>query len=423
MSKKQKTEIKNLQTDKKKKKNNTISSPKKNVDEYKEKDYFTSSEVVIIAIIAIAFGCLLGSIIALKTSNKSTSKEVEEFTVAYNTLLNNYYKKIDKKKLISSAIEGMFKYLDDPYTVYMDKEETESFNQTMDGKYKGIGATISKYDDEIHIVGIFKNSPAAKAGVHENDIIISVNGTSTKDKTADEVVKLIKSKNTATIKIKRDKEEKTYKIKLEEVIIPSVESEIIEKNNKKVGVITIGIFAANTYQQFNTELKELEKNNIDAIIIDVRSNTGGYLDQASKILSLFMDKSKVIYQIESNNKKTKYYSNGTQNKNYKVAVLVNEGSASASEILAAAFKESYNAEIIGIKTYGKGTVQTAQKLDSGSSIKITIENWLTPKGNSINKKGIEPTIKVELAEEYYEKPSKDTDNQLQKALEIVSKKD
>ena len=232
---------------------------------------------------------------------------------------------------------------------------------------------------------------------------------------------MIKKKDKAVIVVKRGDEEKSFDITLEVIDIPSVEGKIIEKDGKKVGIITLSIFAKNTGTQFKNELDKLEKDGMEQLIIDVRGNTGGYLDQASDIISNFMDKSHVIYQVERKGKKTKYYSTGTTTKQYKIAVLVNGGSASASEILAAALKESYGAEVIGTTTYGKGTVQTTTKLEGGASIKYTIERWLTPKGNSINETGIAPTIEVELSDDYYENQKEENDNQLQRALEEITK--
>lgn len=394
---------------------------KKQKQKKKEKELFTTTEVVVVTLVALIVGIFSGTFITAKSNNKTNSKEINEFITTYTTLTNNYYKKVNKSKLVEAAINGMFDYLGDPHSIYMDEKETDSFNQTMEGTYKGIGATIQETDEGIKIVGIFKKSPAEKAGLKENDYIIKVNGKKTEGKTADETVKMIKQKDKAKIVVKRGEEEKSFDITLEVIDIPSVEGKIIEKDGKKVGVITMSIFAKNTGAQFKESLAELEDQGMEALIIDVRSNTGGYLDQASDIISSFMDKSHVIYQVERKGKKTKYYSTGTTTTKYKIAILVNGGSASASEILAAAFKESYNSEIIGTTTYGKGTVQTTAKLEGGSSIKYTIESWLTPEGNSINEKGIAPTIEVELNDEYYENPSDENDNQLQRALEEVTK--
>lgn len=417
-----KKEVKEKDTNKEKiTKKEIYEKNKKEKQKKKEKDFFSTTEVVIITLIALIVGIFSGTFITTKSNNKTNSKEIREFITTYTTVTNNYYKKVNKKKLVEAAINGMFDYLGDPHSIYMDEKETESFNQTMEGTYKGIGATIQQTDDGIKIVGIFKKSPAEKAGLKENDYIIKVNGKKTEGKTADETVRMIKKKDKAVIVVKRGDEEKSFDITLEVIDIPSVEGKIIEKDGKKVGIITLSIFAKNTGTQFKNELDKLEKDGMEQLIIDVRGNTGGYLDQASDIISNFMDKSHVIYQVERKGKKTKYYSTGTTTKQYKIAVLVNGGSASASEILAAALKESYGAEVIGTTTYGKGTVQTTTKLEGGASIKYTIERWLTPKGNSINETGIAPTIEVELSDDYYENPKEENDNQLQRALEEITK--
>ncbi|MBP3841415.1 MAG: S41 family peptidase [Bacilli bacterium] len=417
-----KKEVKEKDTNKEKiTKKEIYEKNKKEKQKNKEKDFFSTTEVVIITLIALIVGIFSGTFITTKSNNKTNSKEIREFITTYTTVTNNYYKKVNKKKLVEAAINGMFDYLGDPHSIYMDEKETESFNQTMEGTYKGIGATIQQTDDGIKIVGIFKKSPAEKAGLKENDYIIKVNGKKTEGKTADETVRMIKKKDKAVIVVKRGDEEKSFDITLEVIDIPSVEGKIIEKDGKKVGIITLSIFAKNTGTQFKNELDKLEKDGMEQLIIDVRGNTGGYLDQASDIISNFMDKSHVIYQVERKGKKTKYYSTGTTTKQYKIAVLVNGGSASASEILAAALKESYGAEVIGTTTYGKGTVQTTTKLEGGASIKYTIERWLTPKGNSINETGIAPTIEVELSDDYYENPKEENDNQLQRALEEITK--
>ena len=417
-----KKEVKEKDTNKEKiTKKEIYEKNKKEKQKKKEKDFFSTTEVVIITLIALIVGIFSGTFITTKSNNKTNSKEIREFITTYTTVTNNYYKKVNKKKLVEAAINGMFDYLGDPHSIYMDEKETESFNQTMEGTYKGIGATIQQTDDGIKIVGIFKKSPAEKAGLKENDYIIKVNGKKTEGKTADETVRMIKKKDKAVIVVKRGDEEKSFDITLEVIDIPSVEGKIIQKDGKKVGIITLSIFAKNTGTQFKNELDKLEKDGMEQLIIDVRGNTGGYLDQASDIISNFMDKSHVIYQVERKGKKTKYYSTGTTTKKYKIAVLVNGGSASASEILAAALKESYGAEVIGTTTYGKGTVQTTTKLEGGASIKYTIERWLTPKGNSINETGIAPTIEVELSDDYYENPKEENDNQLQRALEEITK--
>ena len=386
---------------------------------------FSLVEVIVIIIIAILFGGIIGSAITLSRVNNgsnSSSSELSDFVVSYNNIVSDYYDEVDKEKLINAAIDGMMNSLGDPYSTFMDSKEAEEFNTTVSGEYKGIGATIGLIDGNATVVDIFDGSPADKAGIKLEDIIIRVNGTEVKGMELDKVVSLIKEKSQAELVIKRGEEEKTITIKLGNVEIPSVVSEIIERDGKQIGLIAVSVFAANTYEQFNEELKALEDKSIDSLIIDVRDNPGGHLDQVTKVLSLFMDKKKVIYQVQVNKKKTKVYSVTNEKREYDIAILINGSSASASEILAAAMKESYGATLIGKKSYGKGTVQKEYTLSNGASIKYTIEQWLTPKGNSINGEGVSPDVDVELESKYYETYLKEDDNQLQAAIDELTKK-
>ena len=385
------------------------------------KEYFSNYEVLIIIVISVVFGGILGSIITLNREKSSQSNnELDEFITTYNSITTNYYKNVDNKKLINAAIKGMVNYLDDPYSIYMDEDDTENFTQTVNGQYEGVGVSVSKVDNSIEIVAIFKDSPADKAGLKPGDKIIKVNNKDVSGMELDDVVKLIKNKKKVNIIVKRDNKEKEITLKQNTVVIPSVSSRIVESNNKKVGVLNVSIFAANTYKQFKNKLDDLENKKIDSLIIDVRQNSGGHLDQVSKILSLFMKQDKVIYQIKTKKGVEKYYSTGKKSKNYNVVVLIDNGSASASEILAAAMNESYGATLMGEKTYGKGTVQKEYMLSSGASIKYTVEKWFTPKGKSINGKGISPTIEVALSDEYANNPTDENDNQLQEAIKFLT---
>lgn len=385
------------------------------------REYFSNYEVIIIIVISVVFGGILGSIITLNREKSSQSNnELDEFITTYNSITTNYYKNVDNKKLINAAIKGMVNYLDDPYSIYMDEDDTENFTQTVNGQYEGVGVSVSKIDNSIEIVAIFKYSPADKAGLKPGDKIIKVNNKDVSGMELDDVVKLIKNKKKVNIIVKRDNKEKEITLKQNTVVIPSVSSRIVESNNKKVGVLNVSIFAANTYKQFKNKLDDLENKKIDSLIIDVRQNYGGHLDQVSKILSLFMKQDKVIYQIKTKKGVEKYYSTGKKSKNYNVVVLIDNGSASASEILAAAMNESYGATLIGEKTYGKGTVQKEYMLSSGASIKYTVEKWFTPKGKSINGKGISPTIEVALSDEYTNNPTDENDNQLQEAIKFLT---
>ncbi len=399
--------------------NKKISKNEKKVNQ----ECFSSFEVVVIIVISIIFGSVLGSIITINSGlKKSYSDSVDEIVNTYNNIKEKYYKDIDDKELLNAAVRGMVSSLDDPHTVYMSEDEAYEFNQSIEGSYDGIGATIGEVDEDIVVVDIFKNSPSDKAGLKINDVIRKVNNKVVKGKSLDEIVELIKANKTVTFEVERGGKTKSIKIKTGKVEIPSVSSQVIQESGKKIGLISIDTFALNTYKQFKSELKNIEKKNIDSLIIDVRDNSGGYLDQVDKILSLFVSKKKVIYQIETKGKIKKYFSTGNGKRNYKVAVLINGESASASEILAVAMKESYGAYLVGVKTYGKGTVQEEYNLSSGASFKYTTEKWLTPKGKSIDGKGITPDKIVELNDTYYETGKIEDDNQLQEAIKMLIKK-
>ena len=348
--------------------------------------------------------------------------QLQTFLETYNDVINNYYEKVDKEKIISDAIDGMLSSLD-VNSSYLNEEVYDSFNKQLDGEYKGIGIeVVNTNDGDILIKTVFKNTPAETAGLKSMDIVKSVDGKNLKGKDTSELVKLISNNQNEVIEmvIIRDGKDITLKIKQDKVVLKSVSSEIIEKNQKQIGYIDIDIFANNTSSQFLESLKEIEKNNIDGLIIDVRDNSGGHLKSVVDILSQLLNKEHVIYQVEVKGKTTKYYSEGNETKKYPIVVLINQSSASASEVLASALKEQINATLIGEKSFGKGTIQELQELKNGDSYKITTKKWLTSKGTWIHEKGLTPDIEVSLTEEYYNSPKIENDNQMQKALEILS---
>ena len=360
-----------------------------------------------------------------KTVKIKSVSNLSEFKEVYKLIKSSYYKKVSDKKLIDGAINGMLEALGDQHTSYMSKSETDSFNDIMNGSYEGIGAEITMdKDNNILILSVFKNSPADEAGLKYNDKILSVNGKSTKDLDTARTVALIKDKNkkTAKIVIERDGKELTFEIEKRIVEIESVESKTYDVNGKKIGYVAINNFANNTYDQFRKNIEEIEKENIKGLVIDVRGNSGGYLHSVTSMLDMFLSKGKISYQIVDNKKTTKYKALTNESRNYPVAVLIDKSSASASEILAIGLKESYEADVVGTNSYGKGTVQITKNLSSGAMIKYTVQKWLSPNGNWINEKGVEPTVSVELSEDYQKNPTVENDNQLKKALDVVSSK-
>ena len=403
-----------------------------NIDTTKEivtikKEGFSYPEMVIIMIIAILFGFLIGNVVSFtkkETTNSSVPSELKEFVDTYNDIVNNYYDKVNKEELIDAGIKGMINYLDDPYATYFDGTSSTNFNQTLEGNYEGVGIEVTLDNNKVKITKVFADTPAKKAGIKVGDYITKVNGESVEGKSLSDVVSLIKNAKNKEVEITitRDNQEKAMKVTRTTVDMPYTSSKVYEENGKKIGYLKIEMFSNNITKQVKKELESLKKKNIDKLVIDVRDNPGGYLTQVTEILSLFMTKKDVIYQLQTKNNKEKVY--GTSSKatySYPVVVLINENSASASEILASAFKETYNAEIVGVNSYGKGTVQKTGDLNNGDTIKYTVQKWLTPKGNWINEKGVTPTkeVKIELKEN--ETLTEDNDNQLKADIELASK--
>ena len=357
-----------------------------------------------------------------EVSYSKTKKGFESLYETYDTIMSEYYKDVDSDKLIEGAINGMLESLDDEHTMYFDKKSKEEFDSELSGNYYGIGAQIQLTSDEtIKITKVFDDSPAKKAGLKEEDVFVSVDGTSVKGKNATEVANMLKSDSvkTSTIVVKRNDKELTFKVTKENITLFSVSSEMLDNNGKNVGYLSVSIFGQKTYSQFKDALTKLEKQDMDSLIIDLRGNTGGYLSTVTNMLEEFIDKGNVIYQIQSSSGVKQYKTVKASEKKYKIVVLIDGGSASASEIMSAAMKEVYGATLVGQTTYGKGTVQTTKNLSNGSMIKYTIEKWLTPSGKNIDKEGIKPDYEVELGDSYKNNPTKENDAQLQKALDLL----
>ncbi len=390
---------------------------------------YSFKEVVVIMFFSLGLGffaCL--SFVKIFNNGRSymaLSNDLSKFVDTYYAIKDNYYGELDNEKLVDSAIKGMIDAVGDEYTSYSDTDDADNFKQTVSGIYEGIGCTVGvNLDNKIVVVDMFKDSPAEKAGLKVGDIIIKIDGEDFVGKSSTDMSNYVKfSKNSKVVlTIIRDEETMELDVERKKIEIPYVSGEVITKDDIKIGYIDISLFSSTIYDQFKRELEKLEKENISGLVIDVRGNSGGYLSGVTDILNLFLKKGDVIYQLESGNKKQIKKDTTKEKRDYPVAVLVNGGSASASEILASAIKESYNGYVVGTKTYGKGTVQQTTTLPDGSMVKYTVQKWLTPNGNWVNEVGVEPTDTVELDISYAENPIMENDNQLQKALELVTKK-
>lgn len=383
---------------------------------------FEVKEVVFLMLITFLFGMIIGGVIMFGkgTFSSDISDSLNEFVDAYEDILDTYYEEVNAEELMQAGIEGMVEYLGDPYAAYMDSTEAQEFNEQVEGEYSGIGAEISyNYGTGIVKIGqVFEGSPAEKAGLKTDDILLKVNGESIEGKTTEEIANTVKGKTgtKVTITVKRNEEELEFTIKRGSVDISSVETKIYEQDDKKIGYMAISIFANNTYEQFEKKLVDLEKKGIDELIIDVRGNSGGYLTTVTDIISLFTKKGSVIYQLSTKGDIEKIEDKTKAKRKYPIYVLTNNSSASASEVLTAALKENYGATVFGTRTYGKGKVQKAYNLSNGAKIKYTFQEWLTPNGNSIDQVGIEPDVVIE-----YILSDDGSDNQLEELLKYISK--
>ena len=403
-------------------------SSKKEIKEIKEKDTYSVKEVITVMLFSIGIGFLmcLGCINLITGKNYlRVTKDLSKVVDTYYAIVDNYYKDLDKEKLIDGAVEGMISQVGDTFTSYSAATDAETFSETIKGTYEGIGCAIAKYNTgEIKVIEVFPSSPAEKAGLLVGDKIIKVDNEDYTDKESTDISNYIKNsgKDKIILTVERENKEIDITINLSKVEIPYVSSKILEQNDKKIGYIAISLFSGNSYKQFKNNLEKLEKEKIDGLIIDVRDNSGGYLSSVTDISNMFLEKGKIIYQLEDPKGTIKKKDTTKEKRTYKVAVLINSSSASASEILASAIKESYkDGLVVGTKSYGKGTVQETKKLLDGSMIKYTTQKWLTPNGNYINEKGVEPTNEVELSEEYYQNPTEENDNQLNEALNLLTK--
>lgn len=344
-------------------------------------------------------------------NSPAQTSELKEIDNLYNEIVNNYVGKVDEQKLVDGALKGMTEALDDPYSSYLNEPEADELDQSLTGSFEGIGATMTMIDDLPTVAQApIEGSPAAKAGIKANDVFLKVDDEETKGKTLSEVVSKIRGKKGTEVRLTIKRGEETFELKLIRDTIPieTVKGEL-DKKDPSIGSIKITSFSGNTYEELQETIKKLRKEGAKSFVIDLRQNPGGLLDQVEKMASMFLEDGKTIVKFEDKNGNTSEdIASSDLDGGFKVTeptvVLVDEGSASASEIFAAALKESGNKKIIGTKTFGKGTVQTVKNLNDKSEIKLTVLKWLTPDGKWIHEKGLEPTIQADYPDFAYLSP-------------------
>ncbi len=354
------------------------------------------------------------------TSEKSFLKVLQEFKTI---LQNQYIGDIDEEKMAEGAIKGYIEGLGDPYTEYLTVEEMQELTEETDGKYVGIGVYVANNssDNTILVVGVMNGSPALEAGMQSGDIITKIDGTEYKGEELSKATSVLKGEEGTEVKVIVLREGKEIELTITRKTI-NVEHVASEMLDNQIGYIQIDAFDDGVAETFEEKYNQLKEQGIKGLILDLRSNGGGVVDEATDIASMFTEKEKTVLITKSKTEKEEDTKSNRDPivKDIPVVVLVNEGTASASEILAGALKDNYGAKIVGKKTYGKGVIQTVYRLTDGSGLKITTDEYFTPNHTSINKVGIEPDVEVDLTKDSngrYE-TSKDNDAQLLKATEM-----
>ena len=401
---------------------------------YKERPTFSLQETLIMVLLTgIICTIASGTIVNHKYSTKNGTsyntllkdENIQEFLDVYATLNDSYYQSVDKKAAIEGAISGLMSSAGDNYTSYLDKDDAENLNESLNGKYEGIGIGISRTETGL-IEKVYPNTPAAEAGLQKGDKITNINGQDISEMTSDNIAKLIKesANQKANLTVLRGEDTLEVEVEIKSLATPVVDYKVLEGNDKKVGYLLISSFSDTLASQVESALNDLESSGIESLILDLRNNGGGLLTAAKDTASLFLEKGKAIYGLEGNGKtsKTKFYYDETQtHRSYPIVVLVNGGTASASEILASALKDSYGATTVGTTTYGKGKVQQTKKLSDGSLVKYTTSRWLTPNNECIDEYGISPDYGVEIEYQYDDEENiiGYTDTQLAKARSLL----
>lgn len=366
--------------------------------------------------IVIIFNFAISSVDLFFRRNIKKDLTIKQKIKEIKTIVDKYsINEFDEKFAKEGLFMGMVSTLNDPYSTYMPRETYKEFLQQTEGNYVGIGIIISKSETgSFKIIKVFENSPAEEAGIEIGDIIKKVNGEEIKPEDFDMIASKIKGEEGTKIKLtifsQKENKEKELDVLRKKIEMPTVEHKMLENN---IGYIHISQFDRVTLEQFKNAFNDIEKNNSQGLIIDLRDNPGGLLDIVCKITDLLVPEGNITY-IEDKYGNKKYEKSDANAYNKPLAILVNENSASASEVLSGAVKDYGVGSLVGTKTFGKGIVQNIYNLSDGSGLKVTIAKYYTPNGICIHGKGIEP--------DYYIENEGEEDLQLEKAIEVINSK-
>ena len=393
----------------------------------KKSNLFRNVKLAILSLLIFSSGWLIGgdkikfnssnldNVSSLDSSGDLSTEGLQEL---YEELVSNYDGDIKNEDLVNGIKDGLVASVGDTYTEFLSAEETSDFNSDLNGTFEGIGAELGKQDNFIVIIAPIKGTPADKAGIQPQDIITEINGESTADISVTDAVKKIRGEKGTEVKLKliRDGEQVEVSIIRETIDIASVESKI----ENGIGIIQISRFSSDTTDLVEKAAKEYNEAGVAKVVLDMRGNPGGLLDQAVGVSSVWLDKGATVLEEKRGGETIETFTTSKSPllKGIKTVVMIDEGSASASEIVAGALKDNGAATLLGQKSYGKGSVQQLISLSGGGSLKVTIARWYTPGGKNIDKEGIEPDLKAEITAEDIKA---DRDPQLDVAIQFLNK--
>jgi carboxyl-terminal processing protease len=368
------------------------------------------------------FGIWIGTAKIAYSVSQPDNVDFSLFWDAYNKLSQKFIdpSKITSQKIVYGAIKGMAESLGDSYTTFFDPDEAKKFEEDLSGSFGGIGLEVGIKNDVLTVIAPLKDTPAEKAGLESGDIITKINGKDTTDMSTEEAVNLIRGEKGTSVTLsvywEEWKAEKEIIIMRDTITVPSIEWSM---KGEDVAYIHIYQFDGTIYSDFDPIAFEIKKGTAKKIVLDLRDNPGGYLEAAQYVAGYFLDKGQTVAIEDFGQEKTQkiFKAEGSsQLSGYPLVVLINEGSASASEILAGALRDNKKVKLIGTKSFGKGCVQEVIDLEGGSLLKVTVANWLTPNGNSISNVGLTPDVLINITDK---DAQAEKDPQLEKALEFV----
>lgn len=376
---------------------------------------------VFVTLVSFVSGTRSNEIIAKFDGKQSpASLDLSSLDEVYGVLRSKYDGKLDTQALIDGAKHGLVEATGDPYTAYFTAKEAEQFESDLEGSFEGIGAELGKRNDQLLIISTLDDSPAKKAGLLANDVIVGVNEEDATKWTVEQAVSKIRGEKDTTVKVsvlRGDQGIKTFSITRAAITNPSVKSEITADN---VGILRISRFGANDTDSLSRQAaNQFKAAGVTAVVLDLRGNGGGYLEAANDVASLWLEDKVIVTQREGGVVvDTLRSNNDAPLQGIKTIVLIDGGSASASEIVAGALRDHGAATLVGQKSFGKGSVQTVEDLRSGGQLKVTVAKWYTPNGKNINKEGIKPAVEVSLTPDDI---NANRDPQKDKALELLAR--